>query len=97
MSTRERMQRFIMERDIYLQLCRIQYGYPPRAHARSIGTHNVASIISALFGCGVTLTFFSTIDATIMNYVKPLQSAGADDILATIVSYLMGFASTFIG
>jgi len=90
MNSRERLHRFAEERRAYMELCRRYYGYTPRARTRMLGASNMAGFVSALFGCGLTIIFFSTIDATILTYLKPLQSINAADILAMISSAFMG-------
>ena len=37
MNTREKMERLKRERDMYLRVCRIYYGYQPRASAWLLG------------------------------------------------------------
>jgi len=90
MNTRQRLHRFAEERRIYVSLCRAYYGYTPRARVRAIGASNMAGFLSALLGCGLTLTFYSAIDATFLNLMKSVQTLTLNDILTLVISTFQG-------
>jgi hypothetical protein len=90
MNTRQRLYRFAKERRTYVALSRTLYGYPPRAKSRVIGGSNMAGFVSALLGCGLTLTLFSAIDAMLLNHIKSVHSLTTDDILARLISTFLG-------
>jgi hypothetical protein len=91
MNTKDRLRRFAEERDMYLQECRMRYGYKARARVHTIGASATAGFISAFFGSVLTLYAFSHYDvAPLVSFIKSLQYVSAGDLLALITSRFTG-------
>lgn len=85
MNTREKMERLKRERDMYLRVCRIYYGYQPRTSAWLLGATEAAGFMSALFGCVVTLYVFAHYDLhPLINFIKSLQYVSTNDVMKFI-------------
>lgn len=91
MNTQQKLQRFIEERDAFIQASRIEHGYGARARARILGASDAAGFMSALFGSWVTLYVYSHYDfQPLFSFLKSLQYVSGGDIFDRITSLLHG-------
>ncbi len=89
MSQEQKLQRFLEEREIYLQECRAEYGYEPRAKARTIRLGNKKDFISVFFFCTLAFTVFMTVDyRSCRNFLASAEQMTVRDVYKLVVSNL---------
>jgi hypothetical protein len=91
MNTRQKLQRFIEERDAFIEASRIQHGYGSRANARAVWASHAAGFMSAMFGSTLTMYVYLHYDFhPLFSFLRSLQYVSGSDLLDLMTSLLHG-------